>query len=112
MSYEMELKESILEGMRSLVEDMDEPCYPLERVDQCGRILDAYLPALRDARGQQAILAEVRKTVLALNVLNDECNGALIETEQREELCDLIQHAACEAGLETGDDVTEQWREW
>ena len=107
-----ELKESLLEGMRDYVADMEKPYYPLEKVDQCGRIIDDFLAAMADARGEPAIMAEVRKTVLALNKLNDECGGSLIETGQREDLCDLIERAANQAGLETDEDITEQWREW
>lgn len=106
------LKESILEGMRDFVADMDEPYYPLGKVEECGRIIDEYLVAMRTARGEHAIMAQVEKTVLALNALNDECDGSLIETDQREELCELIQRAAAEAGLEAREDITEQWREW
>lgn len=46
--------------------------------------------------------------MLALNALNDERDGALIETGPREDLCELIQAAATAAGL----DITEAWREW
>lgn len=106
------LKDSILDSMRGFVADMDEPYYPLEKVDECGRIIDDFLAAMARARGEAAILAEVEKTVLALNTLNDECDGALIETDQREELCELIEDAANAAGLETNGDITERWREW
>ncbi|WP_374579912.1 hypothetical protein [Pseudoduganella sp.] len=106
------LKDSILDGMRSFVADMEQPYYPLEKVDECGRIIDSFLAAMAEAHGEAAILAQVQKTVLALNALNDECDGALIETDQREELCELIQDAAEAAGLAPGGDVTERWREW
>ena len=107
-----ELKDSILEGMRDYVADMEEPYYPLEKVEECGRIIDEFLAAMAGARGEPAILAVVKKTVLALNELNDECGGSLIETGQREDLCDLIERAANQAGLATDEDITEQWREW
>ncbi|XLZ72847.1 DUF5713 family protein [Massilia sp. SR12] len=107
-----DLKDSILDGMRSFVAGMDEPYYPLEKVDECGRIIDDFLAAITRAQGETAILAEVKKTVLALNALNDECDGALIETDQREELCELIQGAATAAGLHADGDITEAWREW
>lgn len=106
------LKDSILDGMRGFVADMDEPYYPLEKVDECGRIIDDFLAAMSAARGEAAILTQVEKTVLALNTLNDECDGSLIETDQREELCELIQGAANAAGLEASEDITEPWREW
>jgi hypothetical protein len=106
------LKDSILDGMRDFVAGMEQPYYPLAKVDECGRIIDEFLAAVGRARDGQAIMAQVKRTVLALNALNDECGGALIETDQREQLCELILEAANTAGLATGDDITEQWREW
>ncbi len=52
----------------------------------------------------------VQHTIEQLNALNESCDGCLIETDQREELCLLILAAAKDAGLESDDDVTEQWR--
>lgn len=106
------LKDSILEDMRDYVADMDEPYYPLEKVDECGRILDDFLAAMARTQGEAAIMAQVEKTVLALNELNDACDGNLIETGQREDICELIEGAAKQAGLVTDEDITEQWREW
>ncbi len=58
------------------------------------------------------ILAAAKQAVLNLNALNKECGGRLIETDQREDLCELILVAAKLAGLESDEDITEEWREW
>lgn len=51
--------------------------------------------------------------VLALNDLNEELDYALIETVEREAICELIQTAAVDCGLQdVPDDVTEDWRAW
>ena len=56
---------------------------------------------------------DVKKTILRLNELNEEVDGSLIETDQREYLCKLIDLAAGHAGLESSaDDITYKWREW
>ncbi len=101
--------------------------YVQANIDSCAEILDSYLEALTEAveghdleddedDGQafnESILEAVKTVVQALNVLNEQCEGGLIETDQREQLCDLIQTAASEAGLDTeGEDITEEWREW
>ena len=44
--------------------------------------------------------------------LNARCNGHLIETDQRENLCDLINRGAGAAGVGAGADLTAAWREW
>jgi hypothetical protein len=55
----------------------------------------------------------VKTGVLGLNHVNDACNGNMIETEQREQRCDLIVVAANEAGLVSHKDgITAEWREW
>jgi hypothetical protein len=46
-------------------------------------------------------MKSVKKTVLALNDLNEECNCSLIETDQHEDLCELIDVAVDRAGLES-----------
>ena len=49
--------------------------------------------------------------MLALNDLNEELDYALIETVEREAICELIQTAAVDCGLQdVPDDVTEDWR--
>jgi hypothetical protein len=56
-------------------------------------------------------MKSLKKAVLALNDLNEECNGGLIETAEREDLCELINVAVGHAGLESNeDDITEEWR--
>ena len=55
----------------------------------------------------------VKTAVVKLNKLNDRCDGSLIETDQREQLCELIITAARGAGLSSDKyDITEEWREW
>jgi hypothetical protein len=42
----------------------------------------------------------------------NEKYDSFIETLEREELCDFIMEKAQNAGLETEEDITEEWREW
>ena len=49
----------------------------------------------------------------ALNSLNARCGGTLIETDQREDICEFIIRAGCLAGFNgEGEDGTEAWRDW
>lgn len=89
--------------------------YTQNEIDACARIIDDLLAALASlgaVTDSAAILAQVKKAVLALNDLNDEAGGSLIETGERESLCDIIILAAKDAGLESGEDITEEWRDW
>ena len=61
-------------------------------------------------------LALFKTAVLALNALNEEIDD-LIETGEREDLCDLIDHITIAAGLMPGkygdgDGLADEWREW
>lgn len=118
--YKEEKHEDILPSMIQYMEECYEsgesPGYTEADVQKCGEILDLYLDqlaALEDDPDQEKILTYVEKAVVSLNELNDECAYRLIETDQRELICDFIERAAQEAGLETdGSDITEEWREW
>ena len=92
----------------------DDCSYTNEDIERCMTIVDKYLGDLATGSklSQQAIHDVVKTAVVNLNLLNEKCDGSLIETDQREDLCQLILVAATQAGLETEDDITEQWREW
>ena len=116
-----QIRQRVLDGMVKFMEpdeevpDVDYDCgYNQSDVDTCSEIIDAYLRSVANngASNQTAILDTIQETVERLSKLNESCNGCLIETDQREDLCELILVAAKKVGLETDDDVTEQWREW
>ena len=50
---------------------------------------------------------------MAFNRFNEKNNG-MIETTEREELCDFINTLVRTTGLpvDEGIDLTEEWREW
>lgn len=116
----VELKGEILDGMRSYMEDLADSGadagYAAADIDQCERIIDRFLDAIGAATDHAdpfAARAAVKQAVLALNTLNARCGYALIETDQRESLCELILAAAGDAGAaRPEEDITEPWREW
>lgn len=60
---------------------------------------------------EKQIVEEVKKVVLHINALNEEYDF-FIETLEREELQEFIMEKAQQVGLETEEDITEEWREW
>jgi hypothetical protein len=65
---------------------------------------------------EPAKLAAFEKAVVALNALN-EADESLIETGEREDLCELINTITVAAGLDPsrygdGEGPASEWREW
>lgn len=125
------MKQSILDHMVEYMkfdsaDDENDPAYDPDfdagytqaHIDQCEQHLDAFLVDLSQVSepGKQAkILLAVKTVVLNLNELNEACDSPLIETLEREYLCEFIITAAKQAGLEINDDdddITYEWREW
>ena len=90
--------------------------YTQKHVDRLSEIIDDFLASLEktpEAQKNEYIMDAVKKTILRLNELNEEVDGSLIETLQRDLLGTLINLAAKYAGLESSDDdITYKWREW
>ncbi|MFD9899356.1 hypothetical protein [Mesorhizobium sp. NPDC059025] len=78
-------------------------------------LLNTFIDRVKDATGKAdaaAIYAAVKHLVLGLNQINTQ--SGMIETLERDELGDLIDHVVRTTGfnLAEGEDVTSEWREW
>lgn len=116
-----ELKTTLLKGMCEYMESIaaggDDPDYSKDDVGKCDLILTDFIDKVRAAGfgNTESVMNAVKEAVLALNVLNESCAHSLIETDQREQICELIIQAAAAAGVGGGgddDDITEEWRDW
>ena len=118
-----QVKGRLLEGMIEFMQpDEDDPdpdpdydCgYVQSDIDRCESIVDEYVASISNLQtpSQNEILKQIEVVVKKLNQLNAACDGTLIETDQREDLCQIILCVAVNAGLDTDDDVTENYREW
>ncbi|PFJ96132.1 hypothetical protein CJ194_04465 [Priestia megaterium] len=92
----------------------DDEIFTVENIKATDEILDTYMNRLKDSvdkMSEQDILEYVKEVVIGLNELNEQFDY-FIEILEREELCEFIIKAANAAGLETEEDITEEWREW
>lgn len=92
----------------------EDEVFTVENIKATDEILDTYINRLKAFEGnvsEQDILKYVQEVVIGLNELNEQFD-CFIETLEREELCEFIIEAANVAGLETEEDITEEWREW
>lgn len=93
--------------------DEGDDLFTEENIAAAEKVLQAYREGLSHLQNpsDEEILRKVQETILRLNALNEKYDS-FIETLEREELCDFIMENAQQAGLETDEDVTEEWREW
>lgn len=107
-----DLKVTLLQGMMEFMREAG-GSYAEADVQRCREILDEFEAAISGAVAREEALAQVRKAVLDLNALNNGCRGSLIETDQREMICEFIIQTTARRGFVSPDeDVTLEWREW
>jgi transcriptional regulator of heat shock response len=112
-NFEMvEISARIRTDMLNYIEPGD-TSYSSSEVEECMQILQDYLVGMEIKESKDDAMKLVEKTVLALNELNQRCQFELIETDQREDICEIIILAGKIKGFNTRDeDITDEWREW
>jgi hypothetical protein len=98
----------------------DMPQYSLQNCTAAQQVVDLLITkliALGEHASDAQKLACFETAVLALNELNDQTDGALIETGEREQLCKLIDSVGLTVGLDPqqygdGDGIASEWRDW
>ena len=108
------LKGQLVSGMESYMKKAGEDCgYAQADIDTCMAVVDSYVAAVAQTASLKCLIDAVQVGVVSLNKLNEKCNGGLIETDQREVICEIINKAAKYAGFAVAtNDLTEKWREW
>ncbi|MBQ9115447.1 MAG: hypothetical protein IJY04_00320 [Clostridia bacterium] len=114
-AYRAMVDENVVTPMIEYMDDMVDCDYTQRTIDKCESLLLDYIDALEalEDPSDEEIMQLVENLVLALNDLNESVNYALIETMERESICEIIQNSALDCGLNTTeDDITAEWREW
>ncbi|HDR7542877.1 MULTISPECIES: hypothetical protein [Bacillus] len=94
--------------------DEDGEFFTEENISTTNTVLDTYinnLQRLGENPTEVEVMQVVKEVVIKLNELNIE-HEHFIETMEREDLYEFIDTAARIAGLESEEDITEEWREW
>jgi len=103
---------------QSYFPDMEQ--YTEENCTAAQTIIDGLIDRLiqlGDTASEAQKVEEFRIAVEALNELNEEIDDALIETGEREELCELLDAITVAAGLNPedygdGEGIADEWRDW
>ena len=105
-----DLVKDILRWMYDFIEDEEDPDYNQKDVKECEVLLNKFINDVRNEH--QSAINAVKNLVLELNKLNEKCNYCLIETDQREQICELIFSVLEQNNVSYEGDITEEWREW
>ena len=93
-------------------EDDDDSNCSLADVESLKNILEEYLRTISGKKGDEKNLYKAtRIAVKKINKLDDKTDNELIETEEREELCNFFNNGSAYVGIET-EDIADEWREW
>ena len=110
--YLLKKVENLRISMINYMEDAN-PDYTEKDVNKCVEILHKYIQDLAKTNSKSNGMEIVKSTILDLNQLNENCNGQLIETSEREQIAEIITLAGNEKGYNSKEeDITEEWREW
>jgi len=94
--------------------DEDGEFFTEENISATNKVLDTYINNLKqlgENPPEVEVMQVVKDVVIKINELNIKQNH-FIETMEREDLYEFIDAAARIAGLESEEDITEEWREW
>ena len=106
--------DNIINSVRAYLEefeDGEELPYNEETITALSKLLASYTKKEKNAYTEDEILSVSKELVLKLNKLNDSVDGQLIETDQRELICNYILSNAAMKKICKGD-FTEEWRTW
>ena len=107
-------KEEILYWMLEFIKDNNDPPYTEQDISECSLMLDHFIKDVAHSAHKSdfdQVKIKVREMVLSLNAFNEKHNHTIIETDQREGICELVDQVIENARHKVIDDITEEWRE-
>ena len=113
--FKTQLQETVIAPMTDYMNDCEDCGFTKRDIKKCEKLILKYLTALEKMKKptDETIMDHVKTLVLALNRLNEKTDYCLLETDERESICEIIQESAVACGLaDPEDDVTEEWREF
>ena len=124
MDFEQRLTDEVIVPMQnylSICLEDGEADFSEKHISKCADVMRDYAKTLSEmtlpkgAARDKKIMAAVKKLILSLNKLNEKTDYAMLETEERDNICVLVQDFAIACGLVAlpeDDDITGEWREF
>jgi len=108
-----EIQEIITRLKTGMINYMPHASYSKSDVENCLQIITNYFEQIEKSKSKESGITIIKETVIALNKLNEKVDYELIETDQREDIVELIVIGGNLKGYnDRNEDVTEDWREW
>ena len=93
--------------------------YTQENCNKTKKVFDDLIDSLiniGEHANENEKIQQFKKAILSTNKLNEEIHG-LIETDEREDLCELTNKITIACGLDPqkfgdGEGIASEWREW
>ncbi len=113
-TYKKQLKKiEILKKSMTEYMDFSDPSYTENDIEKCESILTDFIQNIDKTSNREEGLKIIQLTVFQFNELNKKCDFALIETNEREQIAEIIIEAGYLKRYNSlTEDVTEEWREW
>lgn len=115
LTGDKETNQLIIDLKKSMEDYMavSKPSYSQKDIDECISILSEYTTNILKTHSREEAMLIVKSTVLKLNALNELCDLSLIETNEREQITEIIILASHKMKYNSlNEDITEEWREW
>ncbi|WP_336691134.1 MULTISPECIES: hypothetical protein [unclassified Chryseobacterium] len=115
LTGDKETNQLIIDLKKSMEDYMavSKPSYSQKDIDECISILSEYTTNILKTHSREEAMLIVKSTVLKLNALNEKCDLSLIETNEREQITEIIILASHKMKYNSlNEDITEEWREW
>ena len=110
-----EKKTYLLHWMYDFIEDDDEPAYLPQHVEECDQLLTCFINEVANNSKRSEffwVSQQIEQLIKQLNELNFKLDHQLIESDQRDDICDLITLVVKDAGHAFNEDLSERLNIW
>ena len=121
-----EERQEFLAGKIAATDCYMEQLFPDEFLERTDARLKSFISSISacvtTADDYPKVMQAIESLVVELNTINDDFDGSVIETGEREALCEFIDNVIVTHGIDIealaaaqdcgSDELTDQWRDW
>jgi hypothetical protein len=110
-----EKKDYLLHWMYDFIEDDDEPAYLPQHVEECDQLLTSFIDEVANNANKSDyswLTSRIEQLIKQLNELNFKLDHQLIESDQRDDISDLLKLVVEDAGHHYKEDLSANLQVW